>query len=183
MSVFGSILTSRGVWGVGGIGMQQVRRKGKRSLISVQLIIVFMIILSIVLFYYNFLWSTDGYQAKESVVEFYQLEQNGNFGSAWELLHSSMHEKFTKEAYIQKRAQVFMQQLGASTFEFEVSKSKNVGTWGMSATSPALSDVQRVHVTQHMLTVFGELELNQDIFVAEENNGWRLLWSYYEQKS
>lgn len=163
--------------------MQQVRRKGKRRITPVQMIIVFMIILSFVLFYYNVLWSTDGYQARKSVVEFYEFEQNGNYGSAWELFHSSMHEKFSKEAYIQKRAQVYMQQLGASTFEFEVNKSKNVGTWGMSATSPALSDVQRVHVTQHMLTVFGELELDQEIFVSEENGEWRLLWSYHERES
>lgn len=160
--------------------MQHIRRKGKGIITPVQFIIILLVIFSFVLFYYNVLWSTDGYQAKKSVVEFYEFEQNGNFGSAWELFHSSMHEKFNKEAYIQKRAQVFMQQLGASTFEFEINKVKNIGTWGMSATSPALSDVQRVDVTQRMLTVFGEYELNQEIFVVEENGEWKLLWSFHE---
>lgn len=164
--------------------MQQVRRrKGRWSITPPQLIIILMVTLSFVLFYYNVLWSTDGYQARKSVVQFYEFEQNGNYGSAWELFHSNMHEKFSKEVYIQKRAEVFMQQLGASTFEFEVNKSKNVGTWGMSAASPALSNVQRVHVTQHMLTVFGELELDQEIFVVEENDEWRLLFSYLEHES
>lgn len=162
--------------------MQQVRHKGKLSITPTKLIIGFLIILSFVLFYYNVVWSSDGYKARKSVVEFYEFERNGNFGSAWELFHSSMHEKFSKEAYIQKRAQVFMQQLGASTFEFEVNKTKNMGTWGMTATAPALSDVQRVQVTQHMLTVFGELELDQEIFVVEEEGEWKLLWSYHESE-
>jgi len=157
-----------------------VRSRGKRIISPAQLFIGILIIVSFVLFYYNVLWSTDGYQARQSVIAFYTLEQSGNYGSAWELFHTSMHGKYTKEAYIQKKAQVFMQQLGASTFEFEVGKSKGVDTWGMSATSPALTDVQRVQVTQHMLTVFGELELNQDIYVAEENDEWKLLLSYHE---
>lgn len=160
--------------------MQQVRRKGKRGITPVLLIVIFLIILSSVLFFYNVLWSTDGYQARKSVEEFYKLEQNGNYGSAWELLHSSIQMKFSKDAYIQKRALVFMQQLGANTFTFEVSKTSDVGTWGMSATSSALTDVQRVHVTQHMLTVFGELDLEQDVYVAQENDKWKLLWSYQE---
>ncbi len=160
--------------------MQQNRRKGKPILTSLQFIIVVLVILSILLFYYNVVWSTDGHQAKKTVVEFYEYEQNGNFGSAWELFHSSMQEKFSKETYIQKRALVFMQQLGASTFEFEVNDVKNVGAWGMSATTPVLSDVQRVQVTQHMLTIFGKLELNQEIFAIEENGEWKLLWSYHE---
>ncbi len=160
--------------------MQRIRRKGKRLITPLQLIIITLAIFSFMLFYYNVIWSTDGHQAKKSVIEFFELEQGGNFGSSWELFHSSMHDKFSKEAYIQKRAQVFMQQLGATTFEFEINKVKNIGTWGMSATSPALSDVQQIHVTQHMLTVFGELELDQEIFVVEENGEWKLLWSYHE---
>jgi hypothetical protein len=161
--------------------MQQVRHRGKRGITPILLIVILLIILSSVLFFYNVLWSTDGYQARKSVEDFYTLEQKGNYGSAWELLHSSVQMKFSKDAYIQKRAQVFMQQLGASTFEFEVSKSSDVGTWGMSAASSAITDVQRVHVTQHMLTVFGELDLEQDVYVAKENDIWKLLWSYQEQ--
>jgi hypothetical protein len=158
------------------------RRKGRHRIPLIQLVILLMVILSILLFYYNFLWSSVGNQVNKSVKEFYEYEQKGNYGSAWELFHSSMKEKFNKEQYIQQRALIYMQHLGAATFQFKAGKAEKMGTWSMSANSPALHDVYRIPVTQSFLSIFGEISIYQEVFAVEENDSWKLVWSYNEPK-
>jgi hypothetical protein len=156
------------------------RRRPGAGLPRITLIIVVLSVLSISLFIYNTLWSNDEHHVKNAISEFYEFEQAGDYGSAWELFHSQMKEKYTKDQYIQLRARVYMEQLGAQSFQFELGDAEDIGTWSMSENSPALTEVYHVPVKQHLLSVFGELMLEQQVYAVNENGEWRLLWSYEE---
>lgn len=67
---------------------------------------------------------------KEAVQDFYRMEQNGNFGDAWELFHPLMKDRFTKNAYVTERAHIYMSHYGVSTFTFEIEKQKKSGDGG-----------------------------------------------------
>lgn len=123
-------------------------------------------------------FSPERSQAKTTVEQFYQLEQRGDFGSAWELFHSEMKQKFSKDAYIQRRAHVFMQELGAQTFDYTVGSPVSLSTWQMSSDTPLLQNVYKIPVTEAYNSNFGRFVIYQDVYVAYENKQWRILWSY-----
>ena len=160
------------------LGRRRARRTAGFPIIPVLLITLAM--LSVLLFLYNFVWSAGSAHAKEVVQQFYELEQSGDFGSSWELFHSQMKEKFPKETYIQQRARILMQDLGAKTFSFDVDGTEHLSAWSMGESSPAISDVYRLTVNQSFLSVFGELVLRQEVYATEENGDWKLLWSYHD---
>ena len=160
-------------------------RRGHRSGSGIRtpryfMMIMTLVFLSIVLFLSNYYWSSSGHQIKQTVQQFYEYEQAGNYGSAWEFFHSSMKDKFSKEQYIQQRANVYMQQLGANTFQFKIGKVRKIGVWSMAEMSPAISEVYEIRVTQSFLSVFGKLSINQQVFAAKENDEWKLIWDYHE---
>lgn len=157
-----------------------LRRRPAAGFPVAAILLVAMVLLSIILFIYNFVWSTGSFQAKKAVNLFYEREQSGDFGSAWELFHSQMKAKFPKEEYIQLRARVYMQQLGAQTFGYKVEGTDKIGAWSMGESSPAIADVYRMTVTQQMMSVFGDISIRQDVYAAQENGEWKLLWSYQE---
>ncbi|WP_127531072.1 hypothetical protein [Paenibacillus kobensis] len=116
-------------------------------------------------------------EAAEKVVdEFYQLEQEGDYGSSWELFHSSMKEKYPKDKYIQTRAHIFMQDLNSSTYEYTVGQSKEVSGFRLKDQETAWDDVYSVEVKQHFETLYGPIELVQTCYVAKENGNWSFLW-------
>jgi hypothetical protein len=122
--------------------------------------------------------SADARKAKAAVEQFYAYEQAGDFGSSWELFHSRMKERYAKDVYIQARAYIFMNQLGARTFIYEVGDAKRVSVWRMEEESDPLTGVLRMPVIQYMDTVFGSLEIRQNVYAAREDGEWKLLWPF-----
>ncbi len=72
------------------------------------------------------------------VEEFYELEQEGDFGSSWELFHSQMKQRFNKDQYIQSRAHVFMQDMKVKSFTFELGKTKKHDEWQAAGWSSSI---------------------------------------------
>ena len=117
-------------------------------------------------------------EAEQVVDQFYRLEQEGDYGSSWELLHSSMKEQYPKDHYIQQRAHIFMQDFKSETYLYELGKSKSLSGFQLKQNGKALEldHVYAVQVTQDFDTLYGPIQLVQTCYVAEENGEWSLLW-------
>jgi hypothetical protein len=122
--------------------------------------------------------TTSGDPVVQVVNQFYNYEKKGDFGSSWDLFHPQMQERFTKEAYIQQRAHIFMQQFGVDTFDFKLGSSEAVSSWQMSSKAPVFTKVHKVPVTQFYNSRFGNFALQQDVYVAQEADQWLILWAY-----
>lgn len=149
-----------------------------------RLLLVFSGLFLVSIFGYSFFSSSSILTSQspgdpQNVVEqFYSYERAGDFGSAWELFHPLMKERFTKQDYIRTRAQVFLQNFGVETFEVEMGNGTAEDSWKMSAASPELSSVQKFPVTLVYKSHFGLLKLVQDVYVAKEGEHYRILWPY-----
>lgn len=152
------------------------RKSVRRSLLPAVAATLF--VLTAILTVYNLVWSNEARKAKAAVNQFYAYEQSGDFGSSWELFHSAMQARYPKEAYIQTRALIFMQQLGIRTFRYDIGDSEKVSSWRFAEGAEPVEDVYRMNVTQRMETVFGILEIRQDVYAAKEGGAWKLLWPF-----
>ena len=158
------------------------RKRSTPKSIVIPLFIGMLAVLSLLLFLYNFVWSSGSHQAEETIRQFYEYEQKGDYGSAWELFHSQMKARFPKEQYIQQRAQVMMQQLGARTFTFTMGKVEHISAWQMAEETPALQDVYTLAVTEKLMSVFGIMTIQQQVYAAKENGVYTLLWPFSERR-
>ena len=124
--------------------------------------------------------STTGHadQALEAVEDFYHYEQAGDFGSAWELFHPIMQERFDKAAYIQKRAHIMLQDFGVKTFDVSFGKPTAISNWKMTATSEPIAKVYEVEVTETFHSPYGDFHLVQNSYVVDVEGTWKVLWSY-----
>ncbi|SFI88761.1 hypothetical protein SAMN02799624_02506 [Paenibacillus sp. UNC496MF] len=121
---------------------------------------------------------SDSEGALQAVEQFYRFEQAGDFGSAWELFHPLMQQRFDKAGYIQKRAHVMMQDFGVDTFDVELGAAKAVADWRMDAAAAPIPKVYQVPVTETFYSPYGNFQLVQNCFAAYEAGAWKLLWSY-----
>lgn len=158
------------------------RRTGKLRHLFFAGTVAAVSLLSLVLFLYNFYWSSGSQQARHAVNAFYAYEQAGDYGSAWELLHPAMRAQFSKEYYIRLRTSFYMQQLGAGSFRFETGEPKRLDYWKHAPEAERLAGVYRIPVTQHLMTVFGQMTIKQDIHAVKEEDRWLLLWNYNEEE-
>ena len=118
-------------------------------------------------------------ELQETVDAFYAAEQQGDFGSAWELFHSDMHKRFSKESYIETRAHVFLNHFGVQTFQYTLEEPELVGEWRMDENSSKLVHVYKINVRSIFESpIFGRFVLSQNSFLAQESERWRLLWDY-----
>ncbi|GIP39080.1 hypothetical protein J31TS4_23600 [Paenibacillus sp. J31TS4] len=115
---------------------------------------------------------------RRAVAAFLKLEQKGDYGSAWELFHPQMHRRFGKDAYIQKRAHVLMQDLGTKSFQYEIGKGETVRQLTVEAGQPPLASAYKVKVTLKLDTVFGRLSIVQEYYAVREAGKWKVLWLY-----
>lgn len=119
-------------------------------------------------------------EALTDVEQFYKYEQVGDFGSAWELFHPLMQQRFNKSDYIQRRAHIMMQDFGVKTFEFHTGKPELLSAWKMSKEADEIAKVYQIDVTQIFHSPYGNFKIVQSCFAAFESGEWRLLWSYQE---
>ncbi|MGJ7922703.1 hypothetical protein [Neobacillus sp. LXY-4] len=115
------------------------------------------------------------------VEQFFELEQEGDFGSSWELFHSQMKERFNKDQYIQSRAHVFMQDMSAKTFTFELGGTEKLDKWKVADGAPSLKNVHEVTVFQTFHSRFGKFTIEHPCYVVQEKGEWRLLWDYKQE--
>lgn len=130
-------------------------------------------------------WTDSGgtdQSAEKLVEQFYKLEQDGDYGSSWELFHSAMQEHFKKDSYIQSRAHVFMQDLGVHTFEFELGEAVLLDHWKMSDEAEPMYNVVQIPVEQTFASKFGRFSMHQLCYVTQEQGHYKLLWSYQNSK-
>lgn len=117
-------------------------------------------------------------EAVEVVAQFYDFEQEGDFGSSWELFHSLMKEKYKKSDYVQTRAHVFMQHFGTNTFVYHLSEPDRTFDVQLIEGKEPLNEVYLVTVTQIYHSSFGNFKIVQPVYAAEESGEWRILWSF-----
>lgn len=155
------------------------RRLGRRRRNGLPLLLLLLLFAVVYLFSsYLAKSSADPSPPREVVRLFYQYEQRGDFGSSWELFHTQMKDRFKKDAYIQQRAQVFMSDFGTESFELEIGDPESMTSWKMSPQTAVLMDVYKIPVSMVYDSAFGHFIIQQDVFVAQENQEWRILWWY-----
>ncbi|MGX1191881.1 hypothetical protein [Metabacillus sp. SLBN-84] len=115
---------------------------------------------------------------KEAVQKFYMMEQNGNFGDAWELFHPLMKDRFTKNAYVTERAHIYMSHYGVSTFTFEIEKQKKVRRWRMEKGAPVFNEARLVQVRQTFKSKFGTFDVRQNVYAVKEKGDWKIVWEF-----
>ncbi|WP_192043594.1 hypothetical protein [Paenibacillus rhizovicinus] len=160
-------------------------RRGKKNGRGLKLVvgIVCVLLLWITWRGASSLWTSDNKdQASEVVEQFYTFEQAGDFGSAWELFHPLMKERFEKAAYIQKRAHIMMQDFGVTTFQFKAGSPVKLRNWKMSDTAVAFPEAYEVTVTELFHSPYGNFKLVQSCYAVYDAGTWKIMWSYREQE-
>jgi predicted small secreted protein len=118
-------------------------------------------------------------QKAESLVnEFYTFEQKGNYSDSWKLLHPFMKEKFSKNAFIQDRAHVFIGHFGAETFSYEIKDSKKVEDWKPAKGEKPFNYAHKFIVTQVYHGKYGKFSFSQEVYVVKYKKGYVILWDY-----
>jgi hypothetical protein len=115
---------------------------------------------------------------EQVIEEFYEYEQNGDFGNSWGLFHSQMKKKFGKSSYIQTKNHVFMGHMGVDTFKVEVGKIEKIKKFSFSKDGPIFKDVRSAKVDLLFDSQFGVLTISQVCYVAQEKGEWKILWNY-----
>ncbi|TMW72341.1 hypothetical protein [Alteribacter natronophilus] len=156
--------------------MLKRRRRGP----SAGFVLMILVTLTVVAFSVYLVLTSGSRQAERTVDTFYSLEQEGKFASSWELFHTDMQSRFTRESYIQDRSHVFINHFGVDTFEYELSSPKKVTHWQKHEEAVAL-DVYKVIATKKYRGKYGYFEFVQHVFVAQENGEWKVLWDFNGQ--
>lgn len=120
-------------------------------------------------------------EAATLVQRFYEYEQAGDFGSSWELFHPLMKERFSKSAYLQSRAHIFMQHFGVETFGLEVGEPEREFDVVIVGGAEPFGEAYRVKVTMKYEGTFGQFSIDQNCYVVKDGEEWTMLW-YYPQK-
>ncbi|WP_456273176.1 hypothetical protein [Bacillus sp. AK031] len=115
----------------------------------------------------------------ESVIkQFYEYEQDADFGNAWELFHSEMKKRFKKSSYIQTKNHVFLGHMGVESFDVEIGEMEEVEEWKLSKDGPVFKNVTLADVTMFYNSQFGVMEIKQKCYAVLEKGEWKVLWDY-----
>lgn len=154
------------------------KRRGTYLVKFFSLVIVVGVIALLFFSLQGMLQSSDEKEAVNVVKEFYTYEQEGDFGSSWELFHSQMKEKYKKPDYVQARAHVFMQHFGTNTFKFKLSEPESNYDVQLIEGKEILGQVYVITVTQTYYSSFGNFQIVQPVYAAEESGDWKVLWTF-----
>jgi hypothetical protein len=150
----------------------------RRRKIPVPLLLIVIGCILLILFFLSVLG--DGKERSPDVVieEFYQYEQNGDFGNSWEMFHSEMKKKFGKSSYIQTKNHVFLGHMGVDTFEVKVGEIEKIKKFSFSKDGLKFKNVRSAKVDLLFESQFGVLTISQVCYVAQEKGEWKILWNY-----
>jgi len=110
------------------------------------------------------------------VEQFLTLEQQGDYGSSWEKLHPEIQHRWPKETYIQLRAKIFMDILGARNFVFETGKVQALNNWTSPLSNTTYTDVTLVPTKLTFTSPFGTVTLLQNYYVVQADGRYSILW-------
>ena len=150
------------------------RKRGGSGKVIFSLIVLLLLGGSIAIW----IWQQPKSQAVATVKEFYLYEQSGDFKKSWALFHSEIKNRFSDEQYSQLRSQLITQDIGATSFTFDVGKVKTKKNWRSGVNSVIMKKVYAIKVTQHFQNQFGNFDLVQEVFVVKEEGEFRVLWDY-----
>ncbi|PEU72554.1 hypothetical protein CN397_06660 [Priestia megaterium] len=139
---------------------------------------VFLSVIALGVWMFQFTFLSPSHQAKSAVKEFYTLEQEGNFSESWDLFHSSMKKKWTKGAYIQDRAHVFLNHFGVDTFTYSIEDVEKRKSWKMENDRKAFPVVYEMTVIQTYKGKYGNFDLVQKVYAVREKGKWKVVWDY-----
>jgi hypothetical protein len=149
------------------------RRKNPVLLLLIGIVGAVLIILFV-----SVLGNGGGESPEQVIEEFYEYEQNGDFGNSWEMFHSEMKKKFGKSSYIQTKNHVFLGHMGVDTFEVKVGEIEKIKKFPFSKDGPTFKDVRSAKVDLLFDSQFGVLTISQVCYVAQEKGEWKILWNY-----
>ena len=151
-----------------------MRRQRNNSLLFV--IISICSVLALVIFI-NYLFSPS-YKSKKVVAAFYTHEQKGDFARSWELLHPYMKGRWDKAQFMSDRYHVFVGHFGTDKFQYTIKKDNKMKDWKMTEESQTLDIVYKYTVTQTYKGKYGRFSFVQEVYVAKDEEEWRILWDY-----
>ncbi|KKI89257.1 hypothetical protein WQ54_27250 [Bacillus sp. SA1-12] len=150
----------------------------RRSFNKFSMVMIGIAILLFIIVMIRMLFGLGGEDPTDAVHAFYQFEQEGDFGSAWELFHPVMQERFPKNAYVTERSHIYMSHYGVSTFAFELGEEEEVKGWKMEKGGKGFSTVCRVEVQQTFKSKFGKFKVIQNVFVVKDKEEWKIAWQF-----
>lgn len=150
----------------------------RRTSSKLPILIVFAAVILLVLLLIRIFSGISDSSPKDVVKAFYLYEQDGDFGSAWELFHPIMQDRFSKNAYVTERSHIYMSHYGVETFSFELGEEEDVQNWKMSKDTEKFPNAYRVEVEQTFKSKFGTFTVNQDIYVVKEEDEWKIVWEF-----
>jgi hypothetical protein len=150
----------------------------RRSTSKVPILIVFAAVIVLVIAIIRIFSGLGESDPKDVVEAFYQYEQDGDFGSAWELFHPVMQERFSKNAYVTERSHIYMSHYGVQTFSFELGDEEEVQNWKMSKDAKKFPEANRIKVKQTFKSKFGTFTVIQDIYVVKVKDEWKVVWEF-----
>lgn len=153
--------------------MNHLRRKTGKSF---PITIVVIILLGFLIWSISYLFNQSA--PRDIVEEFYISEQEGDFGSAWDLFHPVMKERFTKNAFVTERSHIYMGHYGVSSFSFKVLDSKKMKKRKMAKEGPEFQNPHRITVEQTIKSKFGTFTIKQYIYVVKDKEEWKIIWEY-----
>ena len=150
------------------------RRSSNKRLI----LFIVALVIGLVIGFSN-LFSNMGDQEPSDVVEdFYKAEQDGDFGSAWELFHPVMQKRFSKNAFVTERSHIYMSHYGVETFSYTLGKEAELENWKMAKDSKAFPVAHSFEVEQTFKSKFGTFIIKQKVYVVEVKEDWKIVWEY-----
>ncbi|PMC36586.1 hypothetical protein CJ195_14215 [Bacillus sp. UMB0899] len=151
-------------------------RRRRRN--PIPLVIVIILIMTVLVVSVRLFTSFSNSDPEDVVSRFYHYEQEGDFGSAWELFHPVMQERFSKNAYVTERSHIYMGHYGVSTFEYEIEEEEEIQNWKMAEEQEAFSTAYRLSAEQQFKSKFGTFTIMQDVYAVQHEGEWKIVWDY-----
>ncbi|MCV9884767.1 hypothetical protein [Metabacillus halosaccharovorans] len=151
-----------------------MRRRRKNAVPLVIVIILLIILIVSVRLFLSF--AND--DPEDIVSTFYHYEQEGDFGSAWELFHLVLQERFSKNAYVTERSHIYMSHYGVTTFEYEIVEEEEIQNWKMAEDQETFPTAYKMTVEQKFKSKFGTFTILQDVYAVQHEGEWRIVWEY-----
>ena len=118
------------------------------------------------------------YKSKKVVEAFYTHEQGGHFANSWELLHPLMKDRWNKTQFMTDRFHVFVGHFGAETFQFTIIEDSKIEDWKMAEEVEPVDVAYKYTVIQTYKGKYGKFSYLQEVYVAKDENEWKILWDY-----
>jgi hypothetical protein len=150
----------------------------RRPSSKLPLLIIMIVIIVLVIMMIRVLPGFGEEDPVEIVEAFYQYEQEGDFGSAWELFHPMMQERFSKNGYVTERSHIYMSHYGVETFSFKLSEAEEVQNWKMAEDEEKIPTAFRIEVQQTFNSKFGTFTVVQEVYVVKVEEVWVIVWEF-----